>query len=123
MSIYMCSNTHYYGQTPILKATFCSNVRRETLGKGTNKDWISAEAAAYPSGMNRAIALAIEQAIQKPRDRGTLFENKVRGRWEIDQNGKMKQWNNQMINEDELEEDTKKSYRSTCMGTKIPCYL
>ena len=31
MSIYKCSNTHYYGQTPTLKAPFCSNVRREAL--------------------------------------------------------------------------------------------
>ena len=29
-------------------------------GKGTNKDWISAEAAAYPPGMNKAIARAIK---------------------------------------------------------------
>jgi hypothetical protein len=57
-------------------------------GKGSHKDWISAEAAAYPTGMNRAIAKAIKQAIQKQRDRGTLFENKVRAWWEIDKNGK-----------------------------------
>ena len=69
------------------------------------KDWISAEAAAYPPGMNRAIARAIKQAIQKQRDRGTLFENKVRAWWEIDKNGKMKKCDNQANNEDETEED------------------
>ena len=70
-------------------------------GKGTKKDWISAEAAAYQSGMNRAIALAIKQAIQKQRDRGTLFENKVRAWWEIDENGKIKQCSGRHDRDDE----------------------
>ena len=99
-----------------------SHKHKVARGKGTNKDWISAEAAAYPPGMNRAIALAIKQAIQKQRDRGTLFENKVRAWWEIDKNGKMKQCNNQMINEDELEED-KKILQKYMYGNKNPLLL
>jgi len=75
--------------------------------------------------MNRVIARAIKQAIQKQRDRGTLFENKVRAWWEIDKNGKMKKCDNQTNNENEMEEDVKNltEVHVRCMGTKIPSHM